>query len=81
MTDKVKSPNQIIHEAPEKCGTCDHYRKPSDCYVNLGRIHADDDACELWAEKTPVMVDSTLCADKANKRYGDRYGVDWVYKA
>lgn len=29
--------------------------------------------------KKPVIVPGTTDADQANKRYGEAYGVDWVY--
>lgn len=30
--------------------------------------------------KEPVLVEACVSADEANKKHGDRYGVDWVYR-
>lgn len=42
---------------------------------------ATDEAGEVQANSpSPVVVDLEVSAEEANAKYGDRYGIDWVYE-
>lgn len=42
---------------------------------------ASDTALQVMSRLFPVEVDPSVSADIANQKYGESYGVDWVYKA
>ena len=39
------------------CAECMHFRDDDSCYVNFGVVHADDDICGMFDQKTVKCLD------------------------
>jgi hypothetical protein len=70
----------LIRWMKENCNPHCEARVDSRSVELLEGVARSEWASEKDDSARPVLVDGSVCANHANKKYGDRYGIDWLYR-